>query len=488
MKNTNFNIKQLGKKEIPIAIYCGPLCASEYKGNKYESQMTRDIFAKLKECGINVVYGHDDEFNTPTEEEAIKCMDLCAEFGMAYLARDDISLDYCSTGRSRADYRTFSEEKKAEIDRRYEESLKKYCNHPAFAGVCFVDEPGMESFVGMKRAKDIFDRVCGKDKLFYVNLFPYYATAKQFDYGWELPDAPSTEGLEPYVNTNMSRYKVYVNRLLDVLNPQMISYDAYPYINLGGIESMHHIIMYDVPQYLHSIDKQRQIPYWVFLQGFGECGENGKVRVVNFAEVQLSISLALAFGAKGLQIFPGCYSKWLFVHDKEFRDEDYYQINAIIDKFGNTTEFFGYFKYGFSQVKSIQEYIAEAELICQIVSGEFDGMLPSEEVLQTVKDNDCIYRGKLPKEFNIETDSYKELIKVDATNQVIVSCFEGENGREFLIVNNSIITATTFTLTFDKEYDVEYIRNTRKNFRHGNKVTIQALAAGENVLLHLYKK
>ena len=92
------------------------------------------------------------------------------------------------------------------------------------------------------------------------------------------------------------------------------------------------------------------------------------------------------------------------------------------------------------------------------------------------------------EEYNIETNSYKELVKVDATSQVIVSCFEGECGREFLIVNNSIVTATTFTLTFDKEYDIEYIRNKRKNFRRGNQVTIQALPAGENVLLHLYKK
>lgn len=487
MKNANLFIKQLGKKVIPISVYCGPLCATEYKGIKYESQMSRDIFEKLKECGVNVVYGHDDEFNTPTEEEAKKCMDLCAEYGMAYLARDDISLDYASTGRSRRDYRTLTEDQKAEIDKKYEKSLKKYCDHPAFAGVCFIDEPGMESFKGIKRAKDMFEKVCGKDKVFYVNLFPYYSSAKQFEYGWELPDAPSTQGLEPYVNTNMSRYKIYVEKFLEIVKPAMISYDAYPFFSLGGIESMLHNVLYDVPQYLHYIDKEKGIPYWIFFQGFGECGEKGKVRVVNFAEVQLSISLALAFGAKGLQVFPGCYSKWLLPHDKEFNDESYYQVNALIDKFGNTTEFFGYFKYGFSQVKAIQEYISDAELVCQVVSGKFNGMLPSEDVLQTIKDNDTIFRGELPKEYNIERPSYKELIGVDATSQVIVSCFEGENGREFFIVNNSIVSAVTFTLTFDKEYEIEYIRNTRKNFRYGNKVTIQVLGAGENVLLHLYK-
>ncbi len=178
------SVEKIFRDEIVISPYCGPQPAYARNGTTYLDRITEEQFRLLKNCGINVVFGHEDLMNTPTEYKAFEAMDICHKLGMGYMVRDVLSYEYCSDGADKTHYSSLTEARKQELDCRYEASLRRYKDHPAFAGVMFIDEPGESSFEGIARGKAVFDRVC-LDKAFYVNLFPYYISAYTYQYGRE---------------------------------------------------------------------------------------------------------------------------------------------------------------------------------------------------------------------------------------------------------------------------------------------------------------
>ena len=53
--------------EILIMPYCAPQPEYTYKGEYFPSRITEEQFKLLKDCGINMVMGHEDMMNSPTE-------------------------------------------------------------------------------------------------------------------------------------------------------------------------------------------------------------------------------------------------------------------------------------------------------------------------------------------------------------------------------------------------------------------------------------
>ena len=95
------------------------------------------------------------------------------------------------------------------------------------------------------------------------------------------------------------------------------------------------------------------------------------------------------------------------------------------------------------------------------------------------------YKGKFPPYANYERKEYKELVKVESKYQVLVSCFENNGKRVFMVVNTSPVIATRVRLVFDKVYDYEKIIGANSETGNSEFVEEISLPAGENFVVVL---
>ncbi|MBR1968700.1 MAG: hypothetical protein IKA11_04830 [Clostridia bacterium] len=474
------DVNKLLNDEIVISTYCGPQPAFELDGISYPDRITEEQYRLLKNSGVNLVFGHEDLMSTENEHLAFRALDIAEKVGIAYMVRDKITLEYAGLGDKYKDFRKMSEEEKLDLDRRFIESLNKYKDKKAFAGIVFIDEPGSDMFDGISRGKKVFESVC-PGKIFYVNLFPYYITSKQYQFGWENLDEPTDPLYAPYVRENIYRYERYYNLYKEKVNSEVISYDAYPYASLGAARNSVHRILWEQQQMFSKDARENGKKFWQFLQCGGRWCYDKNIRVTSMGEVQHQISLALAYGAKGLQLYTGCFPNCCIKSPIEH--------SGIIDRFGNITEQYPLFQYAFMQVKAIQKYLVNATLKGMMVSDKnYFGLLPDKSVIEKITAGETIFNGELPEYENIEIKEYKELKKVTASSQCLVSCFDNGGESVYLLVNNSPYVAADVCLTFDGDYEYEFVKGTIVDRAEGKDLNIYALPAGENVLIRIVDK
>lgn len=469
--------------EILIMPYCAPQPEYTYKGEYFPSRITEEQFRLLKNCGINMVMGHEDMMNSPTEAEAFKAMDICHKLGMKYLVKDYLFYEYYGTRDGHTHFNYLTEEEREDLDRRMEASLRRYKDHPAFAGVLFIDEVGLEGMDGVARGQAVFNRVC-PGKIFLATMFPMYSSPKCYQHGWADLDVPFNEKILPYKQENLDRFKYYMEQWLDKVSPEILNYDLYPYAKVEEAPNAVHQGMWDMTQYVTGEARKLDKEYWHTLQCGGRWCDDMRIRITNMGEVNLGISVALGYGAQALILYTGCFPNCCYGGIEH---------SGIIDIHGNITEQYPLYQYAFMQVKAIGKYLLNAKLKAMVLSdAPYFGMLPDHEVIQEVEDRDKgagkgIFEGGFHRYGNIMTDSYGALKKIESTSQAIVSCFEKEGETFYFLFNTSPYAATDVTLTFDDEYTYEYTQRTVTDTSEGSTLTIHALPAGENVLIRLMK-
>ena len=484
---------EMFQDKIIISVFCSPEGPVTFNGVDYPDRINEQQYQMLKDCGVNVVYGHEVFMDKPESvAELFKAMDICEKLGLVYFVRDYITDQYCwkttgigKDGRQQKLYNEWTPEEKAAIDAKFEANLRIYKDHPAFGGVLFSDEPGSANFGGIKAGKAVFDRVC-PDKRFYVNLYPMYCTPRQFQYG-QTPyeEGPTDEAYTVLKYTNLQRFQHHFRQFMDITDPDIVSFDAYTYWDIAGIHNTVHRAQWDMTQYVSSECRKHGKEYWHFLQVGGRfCGEE-HLRITNFGDVNLGVSIALGYGARALEMFTGC------------APVDYLGSNShdgILDIFGNRTEQYPMYQYAFMQVKAIEKYLANAKLKAQIVSdAPYFGLLPPAKVIRDIEDQwkgagDTVFDGTFLPDGNIQVAEYGALKGITSTSQCIVSCFE-KNGETFYFLwNNSPYAASDVTLHFDGEYVYEHTQRTVADTSEGKDLTIYALPAGENVLVRIVGK
>lgn len=481
------------RDKFVISVYCGPQPPIEVDGVKYPDRIKKEQYQLLKDMGVNMVYGQCDIMNTPTEEYAFHAMDFCAELGLDYLVKDQISREYCSLGEPMfriyqyKDFRALSEEEKCELDARFEKSLLRYKDHPAFKGMIFIDEPGKEMFDGISRAKKVFDKHC-PDKLFLVNHLHHRVSDRQYQFSWQnKKDEPIEEQFVYkmdrtqikydgfYYNNTHEKYDKFIDCFFEKVDTPVFSYDIYPFIEFEGYYLINSAL-YTLPQLAYNRMQKTGKEYWIFLQCGGKW--DSITKVTSFSEVQLSVSVAVAMGAKGLELYTGCYSNDCLPGEDG-------EESGVIDRFGKVTNEYDFYRYAFRQVKAIEKYIAPAKLTGIIVNGEYFDDAPSAEELRDKYDAKDIYKGKFPPYANLEVREYKELIGVESKYQVLVSCFENNGKRVFMVVNTSPISATRVKLVFNGEYAYQKIVHGQSVAGQGSVVEEISLPAGENFVVAL---
>ncbi len=97
-----------------------------------------------------------------------------------------------------------------EIERRVRWMIEEAGDSPAVLGYFIIDEPGASQFPALRKAVDAV-RKYAPGKLAYINLFPGYATI----------GAPNLSQLET------ASFTEYLERYVEEVRPQMISYDNY---------------------------------------------------------------------------------------------------------------------------------------------------------------------------------------------------------------------------------------------------------------------
>ena len=484
-------IKDIFENQIIRSVFCSPEGPITKNGISYPDKINEEQYRLLKNCGINVVYGHEIFMDNPESvAELFRSMDLCEKLGLVYFVRDYITDQYCwknngvgKDGRMQKLYNEWTEEEKAALDAKYEANLRVYKDHPAFGGVLFSDEPGSANFPGIKAGKAVFDRVC-PGKRFYVNLYPMYVTARQYQYGQVPYEGPTDAEYEVMKYTNMERFQHHFRQYM-ALDPDIVSFDAYTYWDIGGIPNTVHRAQWDMTQYVSDECRKNGKEYWHFLQVGGRfCGEE-HLRITNFGDVNLGVSIALGYGARALELFTGC------------SPNDYLQTGShdgIIDPFGKITEQYPMYQYAFMQVKAIEKYLVHATLKAQVVSdGPYFGLLPPAKVVREMEDKwkgagDTVFDGTFLPDGNIQTPEYGALKGITSTSQCIVSCFEKNGETVYFLWNNSPYAASDVTLHFDDQYVYECTQRTVTDGYEGKDLTIHALPAGENALIRIISK
>ncbi|MDB6058887.1 MAG: hypothetical protein JWO95_2731 [Verrucomicrobiales bacterium] len=107
-------------------------------------------------------------------------------------------------------FRNWSKMSDAEIDGRIKRLVHDAGSNPAFKGIFVVDEPHVREFAGLAKAVAAVKKYA-PGKLAYINLFPDYATL----------GAPDQSQL------GTQSYTEYLERFVNEVHPQAISYDNY---------------------------------------------------------------------------------------------------------------------------------------------------------------------------------------------------------------------------------------------------------------------
>ena len=468
------------EKTFPIGAFCAPQPPKTVGGKEYPNKITEEQYRILAESGVNLVYAHDDVMGTETEKYAFEALDLAQKVGVGYLVRDVIFKEYAATaGDGDKWFKTLTDEEKADLDKRYEASLLRYCNHPAFAGICFFDEPGYDAFEGIGAAKKIFDRVC-PNKIFYVNMFPYYIRPEQFQFGYwtglkteyksTIPEFAIRED-----GRNIERYKKLYEGAIEIAGIDFFSYDAYPVWTVckGGEKGLHEVL-WEIPQYLSGMEKKTGVPFWAFLQAGGLWEGSLHVRVPNFAETSIGMGVPLLYGAKALQVFPYCYpNDWL---------GDDVADAGLVDKYGNKTERYEWFKQLFVHVQAMADTLLSSRLQGIVCAGAYENGLDMETLVQQPW-HECVFQGQLSDCENVTVGKFGTLDKVEAETQCLVGCFlDADKKESFFVLNNSTTESVCAKLCFATDGNYEIVQNAKTWQATGEIVSLQ-LSEGEFVLV-----
>ncbi len=469
------------KNVMTIAAFCPPQTPTT-RGGGFENRITLTQYEYMAECGINTVYGHSEVVGTDTEEYVFKALDLAEKTGLRYFVRDAIAREYMTLGedgKGSKDFRTLTRQERDDLDERFVRSLNRYCNHPAFGGITFWDEPGYDSFDGIAAAKAVFERVC-PDKVFYVNHFPYYITPEQYQFGFwcnrdkvkaTVPEFKVTEG-----GRNIDRYKFLYESFIEKVKPEMFSYDAYPFLTLGSCKTGIHEVLYELPQYLHEMEKKNGTPYWVYLQAGGLWEGKSDVRIPTRAETRLDVYVPLLYGAKGLQVFP-------YMHPNDWITDETVDC-GLVNKHGKKTERFYWYKDIFAHVRAMSDRLLNAEYKGIIKVGRYENGLPTKAELDKILWSECIFKGELPECGNNEINEFEGIKEISASSQCLISCMKLNGNPMLLCLNNSATAKSLLTVKFDKTYDFTAIDKCGTLVSE-SATFVKTLGAGECVLIEL---
>lgn len=437
---------------LPVGIYVAPTPSYTNEGVTYPSLITEEVYEKLAALGVNFIMGHNER-----GEEITAQMDLCDEFGMAYL----LQVSDAATKFSRAEngavvcYDDYSESEQAAAKEYLLSGIEDYADHASFAGLKFWDEQGALTFPGARSAQEIFKEVY-PEKLFYCNLLGGAAGS-----GEHLATAPYYYQGIPIDSTDYSLsfvgkgWAFYLEEYLRVIDSPILSYDTYPWVENAEINGGYLGYLGTAS----AVADKNGAAFWNFVQ---TSNWDGGSRVPNYHELAYNINTSLMYGAQGLELFN-------VINPVEFCDTHVSGYTKTpLDLYGNTTSLYDDLKRVLDDVKTWDHILMQSK---------FKGVMQSE-ALGAVLDTP---RLNLLEEFN-----QVKGIRADFT-YALAGCFNYGGYTALLVVNASIDEAdvSNVYVDFDRQVRGYYILNGKRQDFTGGICTVPALQAGQAAMIVL---
>ncbi|MBP1996989.1 cohesin domain-containing protein [Paenibacillus eucommiae] len=165
-----------------------------------------------------------------------------------------------------------------------DEFIETYVNHyksnPALLGYNLVDEPFGDIFPKLKEVSDKIKAI-DPDHMVYTNLYGVCDICMHYYTGADDP---------------RGGFEDYVNGWLDT-NPDMISFDQYPYLGSGFNEKVH----YQSLEYFRERSLLYNTDFWAYIQSMAY--DYFDMVKPNESQMRFQIYSTLAYGAKGYVYF-----------------------------------------------------------------------------------------------------------------------------------------------------------------------------------------
>lgn len=193
--------------------------------------------------------------------------------------------------------------------------ILQLCGYKSLMGYFIWDEPHEENFSKNRYVKDFFkDKDPGR--LAYSLIFPSYGT-----YTWS----------SNHANWANDSYKKYVDKYLSTVDPEVISFDYYPF--RSGSVSLNENYLWRDLGYLRKKAIELKKPLWFYFQA------SGMVPNTELTNPQLRVQMfsALAYGVTGLSY--------------------YTSLGLIVDEEGNKLPRFNEIKSLNKEVRNLGDYL-----------------------------------------------------------------------------------------------------------------------------------
>jgi len=168
--------------------------------------------------------------------------------------------------------------KKAELDK----LIARVKGHPAMYAYFIGDEPNAARFPDIGK---LFAYLREKDPahLAYINLFPTYASNEQLGNKGDVVTA----------------YKEHLQQFVDVVKPELISYDHYHFA-VGGDNGQYFLNI----ALIREAALQAGVPFLNIVQA---CTWHPSMRIPHTNEVRWLVNTSLAYGAQGISYYVYCH-------------------------------------------------------------------------------------------------------------------------------------------------------------------------------------
>lgn len=417
-----------GKDVMPLFGYHGPSVLDwSQDGIALPEMINEETYKMIADCGINLIsYSFTDQNNAPEIVEQM--MDLAYENGVGSFVFDSaISNAYGEN--------SISVDKMAE-------HISEYVNHPGFAGMYLIDEPGTHKY-NIANGHYVSDYPELYDKLVrqigvpvYFNLLPITEMDKKED------------------------YIAYVEEYLTTVKPTYLCYDKYPFEEANqGKEDVYFWnlgLMRDYAQ-------QYNIPLWTFMQ----CGDQWYLTKdtekywPTQGQYYWQVNTNLAFGVQGIQY----HTLLEYIHSAWAETEmfDSYR-SGLIGLLGNKNQWWYYTQEINKHVAAIDHVLMNSVNVGVIASGEkatWATRLCSDKTM-------------------MEGTSWRELKNVEG--EALVGCFNYQGKTALYVANYSTEYAQKIKLSFVDKYNVTVFQQAKANHYNADSLTLD-MPAGDGVLI-----
>ena len=211
-------------------------------------------FQDLADAGFTINFSH--VFDVETNKKAL---DLAAQVGVKLLIGD-----------ARINPNSPVDEAALTL---IDQVVADYKDHPALFGYHVRDEPSAEIFNNMAAIRN---RIIAQDPyhLVYGNLYP--------------------AGVDPE-RLGTPTYEEHVDKFMQIFQPRILSYDHYPFTNLGF--RPHY---YENMATIRAAASKYNVPFWAFTMS---CAINPRYPEPKESWIRMQAYTDLAYGARGIQYF-----------------------------------------------------------------------------------------------------------------------------------------------------------------------------------------